>query len=67
MVGHINYREGNLVPTTTSRPCVEAGPSYAMDDCDMDISGVKRAIADGLATIRIHAGTCRIIPKRGVR
>jgi hypothetical protein len=55
------------MPTTTSRPCVEAAPSYAMDGCDLDISGVKRAIADVLETVRIHAGTCRITPKRGVR
>jgi hypothetical protein len=45
MVGHISDREGNLVPTTTSRPRVEAGSSHGMDDCDTDISGVKRALA----------------------
>jgi hypothetical protein len=38
-----------------------------MDDSDMDISAVKRAIAGVLATMRIHAATSRNIAKRGVR
>jgi alkylation response protein AidB-like acyl-CoA dehydrogenase len=34
---------------------VDAWPSHAMDDSDIDISGVKRAVVDVLATIRTHA------------
>jgi alkylation response protein AidB-like acyl-CoA dehydrogenase len=44
------------VPTITSSPGVEAGPSYTTDRSDMEISGVKRAIADVLATMRARAG-----------
>ncbi len=44
------------MPTITSSSGVEAGPNHGIDGDDIEISGVKRAIADVLATIRAHAG-----------
>ncbi|MGH9209243.1 MAG: acyl-CoA dehydrogenase family protein [Acidimicrobiales bacterium] len=42
--------------TTTSDPGPEAAPPSAIGESDMDISGVKEAIADLLPTVRAYAG-----------
>lgn len=51
-----NHREGIYVSTSTPSAGVGAGAHHAVDDSDKDVSGVKRGIADALATIRTHAG-----------
>jgi indole-3-acetate monooxygenase len=52
-------REGNLVPTTTSTASTvgtDAVPPSASDGSDMDVDGVKGAVADVLPIVRACAG-----------